>query len=226
MTSWQNVELWSTWIEVFPGGGIVVEAMMDCADSFQAAVFNIVHGFYKEAISGLRNGLETMTLASYCKLSGDDKKWEAWQAGEEVKYKQLCDKLPTLPPFQHLEIQARQAATTSLFAGNDGGGRNAWARSLYKRLSRFSHAHSNSSNCHLWQSNGPIYSAEGMKVSYDFFLETHAICLLLAKASEPKLNLTPATRLVMKPNSTRQYLASPFGKVCGFYVKMLFWGGS
>ena len=184
-------ELLSDWIAVFPEGGIIGEAMLDSADAFQAATFNLVHGFYKEAISALRNALEAMTLATKCELSGDLTGWKAWQAEEEIKYKQVCDKIPGLPPFRQLECSARKVATTSLFAGDDGGGRRAWATNLFNRLSHFSHACGDSSNAHLWQSNGPIYSAEGMKVSYYLYLETHAVCLLLAKACVPKSRPVP-----------------------------------
>jgi hypothetical protein len=36
------------WTQMFPGPGIVASAMLDCFDAFQAATFNMVHGFYKE----------------------------------------------------------------------------------------------------------------------------------------------------------------------------------
>lgn len=43
-------ELWSGWLHEIPHEGIVAEAMLDSADDFAAALFNLLHGFYKQAL--------------------------------------------------------------------------------------------------------------------------------------------------------------------------------
>jgi hypothetical protein len=51
-------KLIGAWTEAFPPSpGIISHGMLDTFDAFQAFLFNMVHGFYKEAIAGLRNAL-------------------------------------------------------------------------------------------------------------------------------------------------------------------------
>jgi hypothetical protein len=51
-------ELWSDWIRVMPHRGFLSVCMLDAADDFAAALFNLLHGFYKQAIAALRNALD------------------------------------------------------------------------------------------------------------------------------------------------------------------------
>ena len=56
----------SDWSIAYPREyGIVTEAMLDAGDNYQAATFNLVHGFYKESISSLRSAIETLTHRNY-----------------------------------------------------------------------------------------------------------------------------------------------------------------
>jgi hypothetical protein len=128
-------ELCSGWIDAMPLAGIVAEAMLDSADDFAVALFNLTHGFYKQALSALRSALETMTLACACEIGGDTGKWSAWQSGEAIKFNVTCNTLQSSSRFRILEDSARQAVGLSIYAGDNGSGRNAWARNLYQRLS-------------------------------------------------------------------------------------------
>jgi hypothetical protein len=105
--------------------------------TFQAATFNLTHGFYKEAIAALRSALETMVFAVSCKLPDDKTTWEGWRHGTELSFKRQCDKAQKLQPLDGLERSVRQVTGTAIFAGEDGSGRNAWARSLYRRQSEY-----------------------------------------------------------------------------------------
>ena len=116
-------KLESSWTEMFPERGIVASAMLDCFDAFQAATFNMVHGFYKESLSALRTALETMTLATVCVLADDEATWSNWEKGAEIRFKLLCDQLKSLPPFRILEEKVRMTAGTNIIAGDDGSGR-------------------------------------------------------------------------------------------------------
>jgi hypothetical protein len=214
-------ELWSGWVHATPHGGIVAEAMMDSADDFAVALFNLLHGFYKPSISALRNALEAMTLACACEAGGGSRKWDAWRAGEQIKFKLECDKLQALPKFRALEDKAREAAGVSIYAGDDSG-RNAWARNLYQRLSKFAHARFDSRNAGLWNSNGPIYSAEGMRIAYHAYLETYSLLLLIAKVSVADLKMPAEARVIYRKDSCKQYLTPPFQALCAFYNSELF----
>ena len=39
--------------------------MAEAGDDFEAALFNLLHGFYKQAIAALRSAIEVMTLVPY-----------------------------------------------------------------------------------------------------------------------------------------------------------------
>jgi hypothetical protein len=215
-------ELWSGWVHAIPRDGIVAEAMLDSADDFAISLFNLLHGFYKPSISALRNALEAMTLACACVVSGDSAKWNSWQRGEQVRFKLECDTLQSLPQLRIREQKAQEVAGVGIFMRNEEDGRNAWARDLYQRLSRFTHARGDSTNSALWNSNGPIYSADGMKISYHAYLETYSLLLLIAKASLPDLKMPAEAYVIYKRNSYKQYLSPPFWAVCAFYNSELF----
>ncbi|MCA3774050.1 MAG: hypothetical protein IN818_03430, partial [Cutibacterium sp.] len=82
-------DLWGGWINSLPRRSIVTQAMLDCADDFSAALFNLVHGYYKQAIAALRNALETMVLACECTLSGTVETWHEWQDGKEIAFRKI-----------------------------------------------------------------------------------------------------------------------------------------
>ncbi len=124
-----------------------------------------------------------------------------------------------LPPLDSLERSARQATGTSIFVGQDGSGRNAWARNLYRRLSEYVHARG--TNVLLWESTGPIYSAKGFALAYHLFLETFALTFIPAKVAEPKL-LPGTASYIFTDKSRAIYLNPANRKVCGLYVERLF----
>ncbi len=72
--------------------------MLDTFDALQASLFNMVHGFYKEAIAALRNALETMTFAATCAVANDSTAWEGWAGGDELWFSKQCDRLQNFPP--------------------------------------------------------------------------------------------------------------------------------
>jgi hypothetical protein len=141
-----------------------------------------------------------------------------WLAGDELSFKRQCDKAQRLPPLDALERYARETTSSSIFASQDGSGRDAWARNLYRRLSEYVHARG--TNTSLWESTGPIYSAKGFALAYHLFLETYALTFILAKVAEP--TLSPGTaRYLFSGKNRALYLDPAYGKVCGVYVKRL-----
>jgi hypothetical protein len=165
-------ELQLGWLQSMPATGALSGAMLEASDNFDAATFNLLHGYYRQAIGGLRDAVEVVTLGCVCEIDADTEAWAHWETGDAAKFKIVCDRLQRLPTVEALEKEARSRASTSLYAGDDGNGRNAWARSLYQRLSSFSHSRGDTTNAHLWESNGPVYSAAGLRQSYHAFLET------------------------------------------------------
>ena len=214
--------LTSAWTEAFPPSpSIISHGMLDGFDAFQASVFNLVHGFYKEAISALRNALETMVFAATCSLANDTTAWDGWLVGDEIWFAKQCRRLQALSPVDALDRKAQDTLAVSMLIGDDGQGRNAWARNLYRRQCEFAHARGNASNAELWESNGPIYSAKGFRIAFRTFLETHALCLLLAKIGEPTLIYTETAKGALKPVNVKEYIDAPHSRVCDFYAAAL-----
>ena len=215
-------DLWSDWVHELPGDGIFAHAMLDSADDFAASLFNLTHGFYKQALFSLRSALEVVTMACSCELLANYKKWDEWLSGGDLKFARECDNLQSFRLVDELDQAAFVAAGATLYASRDGVTKNSWARNLYRRLSQYAHARDATSNAQLWESNGPIYSAEGIRVSYHSFLETYTLCLLAAKLALLDLSMPEAAQVLFTPESYNQYLPSRFAAVCLFYKARLF----
>jgi hypothetical protein len=215
-------DLWSGWIHELPAGSIVAHAMLDSADDFGAALFNLTHGYYKQALFSLRSALEVMTMACSCELSANHNRWKAWLRGAELRFARECDSLQSSVLIQRFDQSVFVDAAGSLYTANDGTGKNAWARNLYRRLSQYAHARDVASNAQFWESNGPIYSADGMRASYHCFLETYALTLLAAKLAFSDLAMPEAANVLFTVDSCDQYLVPPFRSVCLLYKAHLF----
>ena len=209
------------WIETLPAPGIVASAMLEISDAFYSSTFSQLHGFYKEAISTLRSALETSALAALCVLAPDEEKWKRWEDGEELRFGNICDQMLALPCIQTREKRLQVECDSGILVGDDLTNRGAWARVLYRKLCRYSHARGDSTNAAMWDSNGPIYSGEGFKASYHTLLEVHALCLILAKLAEPTLALSDTAALVLRSDSLEQYVDEPYRSICASYYRAL-----
>jgi hypothetical protein len=215
-------EVWSGWVAALPEDGIVASAMLDCADDFAAAIFNLVHGFYKQSVVSLRSALEIVVLASYCELARDAAMWGDWRRGKEFRFGRVCRALAELPAVRGMEEPARQASGSSLFLNPADPESSSWTRSLYSRLCRFVHATEASANATVWGSNGPVYSADGMRMGYRSFLETSAQLLILATIAIPDFELPAETAVLYQAESLPRYLPVAFRPLCAHYAAQLF----
>jgi hypothetical protein len=215
-------DLWAGWVREMPTGSIVAHAMLDSADDFGAALFNLTHGYYKQALFSLRSALEVMTMACSCMLSANQDRWDAWLRGAELRFAHECDGLQSSSLIQVFDQSVFVAAGGSLYMSNDGTVTKAWARNLYRRLSQYAHAREAASNAQFWESNGPIYSAEGMRASYHCFLETYALTVLTAKLAFSDLAMPEAANVLFTADSCDRYLVPPFRSVCLLYKARLF----
>lgn len=216
-------ELWGAWVEVTPYECMLENAMSDCADDFKASILSLLHGFYRQAVGTLRSAIEIMVFACLCELTDDRKGWRAWEAGkDEINFRQSRHKLQKTSAVQVLEGRARAATGRTIFADKNGPDPGGWATSLHSYLSNFIHAHGNSSNGRIWRSNGPVYSAEGMRLGYHSYLETYALLLLLAKIAHPSLIMPRGADMLFSYDSRRQYLRKLDRKLCGFIKRDVF----
>jgi hypothetical protein len=216
-------ELWGAWAEVTPTGCIVGYAMLDCADDFAASCVSLLHGFYRQAVGTLRSALETMLFACLCQLTDDRRGWRAWEVGKrETNFGQSRHELRTTRIVNALEDRARTSTGRTIFADKNGPDPGGWVTSLHTNLSKFIHARGNLSNARIWRSNGPIYSAWGMRMAYYSYLETYALLLLLAKIAHPSLAMPRDAEFLFTYDSRRRYLRKLDRTLCGFIKRDLF----
>ncbi|MDE2463674.1 MAG: hypothetical protein KGO02_08180 [Alphaproteobacteria bacterium] len=216
-------DLWGEWLEIMPLCCIVGHGMLDCADDFAASIVSLVHGFYRQAVGALRSALETMMFACLCQLTSDEKLWNAWEAGkEEVSFIQIRHKLRQVGEIRSLEDRAHDKTGRTMFADKNRSDPGGWATSLHSHLSNFVHARGNLTNGRMWGSNGPIYSAWGMKTGYHSYLETYVLLLLLAKIAHPSLCTPYKAQVLFTYDSRRRYLRQPDRKLCGFLNREVF----
>jgi hypothetical protein len=214
-------ELWGGWVESMPTGGIISNGMLEAESELQCAIFNLIHGFYRQSVASLRNLLEIIIFACKCELTTTNNKWNSWEKGDaQIRFSDVCRELAENSHILAFEKQAIYLTGTSIFYA-DGVG-NPWAKDIYARLSRYSHSRGDSTNNALWQSNGPVYSSEGMKITYEMYLETYALLMLLIKLSDNKFVLPDQARILYLEDCLKLYLKKPFLKLCAFYHKSLY----
>jgi len=215
-------DLWGGWLEAMPEKSMVGYAMLDCSDDFAASILSLLHGFYKQAIATLRSALETMVLACACEVSGDAAGWEDWETGKQFDFARTRHRLRVTPIFMALEDRAQAAIGQTLFADRNGAYLGGWVTSLYGRLSNHIHSRGDTSNASMWKSNGPIYSAVGMMISYHSYLETYAALLLMAKAAVPTSALPSDSEVLFNYDSRKRYLRKEDRKLCAFLKREVF----
>jgi hypothetical protein len=213
-------DLWSGWVFSMPSKGILSEATHDIADDLQAALYNLVHGFYKQSIAACRNALEMIVFASECELNSDMQRWQSWQKGTgTLNFQRSCRSIATDQKLKQLESigQKTYGNNRSLLPidNTPDSKRNAWITNLYGRLCEF--AHPRGTNAQLWESNGPIYSAKGMQISFYSYLETYSALIIMSKIALVKFQVPIAAHMLYSADSIKQYLPEEFHDVSAYY---------
>lgn len=164
--------------------------MMDCLDEFYAAVFNGIHGYYRQAIASMRNAVELCCIGAHCQLNALESDFADWRAGrKEVKFGHACDMLRQAAPVSTLETYLESRIKDSLFRQKSPTGPGGWVRRLYAELSDYLHSRPRFSNADLWQSNGPIFVPKAFGFAAEFIFETSALCFLIVKMGRPGMEL-------------------------------------
>lgn len=210
-------DLSSEWVFSMPLQGITGQAMGAISDNLESSIFNAVHGHYKTALTILRAALETSVFAARCALAADKARWDRWNGGAEFKFGNACEEILQLSDVKAREDEVVDQVGIGIFKGSTSRTHDAWARTLYSRLCRYSHARGDTTDASIWSSNGPVYSADGLKACYEVFLETYALMLLLAKWGQGRMGLKHNGRLILRQDSLLVYLGKPFSDVAACY---------
>ena len=180
-------DLWKAWIEaVGENQDPLYATILNAADEFQAAIFNALHGFYRPAISCLRNALEQITIGTYCQVCGKATDFAQWKAGEnKISFRQSCDGLARAAAVQPLNAHLQATLSDSIFNQKTKTYKGGWARRLYDELSDYAHTRPGFTNVDMWASNGPIYVREAFVSFGQMYLQTSELGFLLVKLGRP-----------------------------------------
>jgi hypothetical protein len=166
--------LWGDWITAAGNPDKpdeIFNNMLDATVCFQCADFNFLHGFYRAALAELRTALELVMIGTYGALNPKDKDYLAWKAGTgEIGFTRCRRRL--------LGSLTKDQAQW-LFA--DG----ALLEAMYQGLCNYTHSRPDASDSALWQSNGPVYNNDAIKLTFFTSLSVYAVCYLLARLARP-----------------------------------------
>lgn len=210
-------DLSSEWVFAMPLRGITGEAMAIISTNLDSSIFNAVHGYYKTALTILRVALETSVFAARCALASDQERWNRWNGGTGFRFGNACEEILELPEVNAKENEVVAQLGIGIFKGGTSRSYDAWARSLYSRLCRYSHARGDTTDASIWSSTGPIYSANGLKACYETFLEAYILMFMLAKWAQGRMALKPNGKLILRQENMQVYLREPFRDVAAYY---------
>ena len=187
---------WTVWVFAMDSvEGPIGEAMLDAADEFRAATFNVLHGYYRQACGCLRNALEVITTAAASQVSGRADVLGKWQQGE-LGFGSACDVLQSAPSLDSLRKGLAKDPGDSMFDQKTKASSGGWARRLYSTLSGFEHSSPTCRNGDMWQSNGPVFAPRAFRETASVFIEVSSLCFLLVKAAFPPFSFPDEARAI------------------------------
>lgn len=182
----------AAWVHVAPSqpndSDFMFEPAMDASDEFSAAPFIAMHGWYRQATSGLRNALETMTCAAAFAVRDDAARYADWRAGtHEPKFGNAVELLAADPALA--AVDGRLGAPGVFGRKPDGV-----LQETYNKLCRYAHSRAGHTNYDIWQSNGPVFIGRGFTQFWMDYCDTIALCYVLLKIGWPQLALPDDVR--------------------------------
>jgi len=186
-------DLWADWIKRLVSHRshpMLSSAMLDASDDLSASTFNLMHGYYKQAIGALRSALEIIMLAATCTLHkkhplprpkwNPEKSWQNWKTdSSRTEFKLICDQLDSWAARSKDADRSLEAADIARSS-----------RKLYAHLNRFSHARSSSSNVTLWGgSNGPVFDLAAFRDASELQIATYCVLYRLIRLAKPSFRV-------------------------------------
>jgi hypothetical protein len=143
-------------------------------EEFDAAVFNAIHGYYRQAFNCMRNALETLAIAAGFAVTRNAVEFDEWRNGEEIFIGKARRFLENSSNGRRID----RTVTLPIF-GEDKS--NHWLIRQYDQLGDYTHGNPGHTNMDLWRSNGPIFVPAVLRSVEDELRETLALAYLLLK---------------------------------------------
>lgn len=161
----------------------IFDAMLDAGDCFQSANFNFLHGFYRTSLADLRTAFELTMIGTFGQLNPNDLGYREWKSGASEFFGfGLCRK----SLFESL--RADQAKW--LFE------KEGLLARTFKKLCSFTHSRPDASDGALWESNGPVYKNEAIKLVVHTAVAVYALCHLLVRIARPRAVLPNNSEMI------------------------------
>lgn len=179
-------------------------AMIEMINEPDASLYNMLVGFYRQAVDSLRIVLESVSMGALCQLTAQDSRLQNWLEGnEEVKFREVANGLQGAPETNRLHDHLQQVSHSGFAdqANRAQAYRGGWLRQLYQRLCKYSHGQPLFNNTSLWQSNGPIYVGRAVAIVTGLFMETFVASYILVKLCRPEFELPAEAREIFEGDS-------------------------
>ena len=176
-------------------------AMIEVINEPDASLYNMLVGFYRQAIDSLRIILESVSVGAYCQLTARGDLLQRWLDGnEEVIFNVVAAGLHGAPETKQLHEHLVRAVSFGFIDQADRGKAypRGWVRQLYQKLSKYSHGRPLYNNTSLWRSNGPIYVGRAVAIATGLFIETFVASYIIVKLCRPDFELPAAAREVLE----------------------------
>lgn len=209
-------DLWGAWLEIIgEEQDFLYTVMLDANDELQAAIFNALHGYYRQAISCFRNALEQVVIGAELQIYGDNGRFQLWETGGiEIKFQDACDRLAEVESIRQLEGTLRKQLNDSIFDRKTSTLQGGWARRLYGELSHYAHARPGFSSSDMWESNGPIYVTEALDLFTGLFTQTLKLNFLLIKLGRSAFSSPKAFAALLLATTGQDSVSDLIAKAC------------
>ena len=165
-------------------------ALFDSSDDYSAGVYNALVGYYRSAHSCLRNCLEHLSQGLEFELSGSTSRFQAWLGGgSQIHFNDVLDQLSKRPLVAAFEAPILAAVGDTLFKPRSKAAPGGIASKVYCELCRFTHGQGGSTHAAIWQSNGPVFSADALDSFARFAAWSVAFACVCTQLARPGVHI-------------------------------------
>jgi hypothetical protein len=150
----------------------LLTCMLNAEACFQASTFDMLHGYYRSALSDLRTAMELVAIGTLGNLKPADLDYHRWQ-------RQNIGSLPLSSSIKKLRRATEPSVAELVFKPN------GWMDKFYQELCAYAHCRPDASDGEMWASNGPVYDTRAFNKVFKLQLSTYGACYVLVKIGRP-----------------------------------------